>query len=53
MEPLNLQEFAKKVQQPKVEVNQNRETQTNTSTTRHRDIVLNNVQMLMKWAYDN
>lgn len=53
MEPLNLQDFAKKVQQPKVEENQDKKTQTSVSTKNHREIVLNNINMMMKWAYDN
>ena len=53
MRPINLQDFANKVQQPKVEENQDKKTQTSTTTKTHRDIVLNNISMMMKWAYDN
>ncbi|NKQ38837.1 MAG: hypothetical protein HF967_05085 [Methanosarcinales archaeon] len=53
MEPLNLQDFENKVQQPKVEENQDKKTQSNVSAKNHREIVLNNINMMMKWAYDN
>jgi len=53
MNPTSQQDFDKIVQQPKVEENQDKKTQTSTTTKTHRDIVLNNISMMMKWAYDN